>query len=570
MAPKRRADGPPSSSAHAPSTSNTFSNVGPSSDVSKRLRFATKTATSKGVSGLELDAPRTAAHYDRGLPQARVSQDVEDYTGDIELEEQDRKREQQGRKGRIITKMSDSESEDEDDGGGSGNAAVDDGDDDMFAADEDKSKEDASGRKKGNNYLKLGDIEGQEFGKRTRAPDKEKADLEAEAAESDDDIQDLDPDFELESSEGEENSDSEDDSGDGDGEEDKKGVEGSGSQTKIETPVAGADEPIVRLKKQSKMKLKKGMGYKIESFNMKAEMEAGRFDDEGNYIANAKDPHAEHDSWLQGNYTRKAIKAAKDAQRKRDAEERSKALKEQEMALSLPELQQRLVEHMQRGESVLETLQRLGKEAKKHKLTNKNKQSWRKNKSNGKGKEKEKAEESSAAMDTDEQRPSIAVLQAFEDVTAYSSSLMSEHGLINIYDDTYEGLLRAVKRSGKVPSDWDPASQRQEQVSGEAVDGAGPSVGDSSASLIGIPGQASTGDDARKFRYRWAPSYLAETAEASGQHVNPEIEMFGPFPLSDLKVWSQQGYFGSANERILLQETGGEGWKNWAETLGHS
>ncbi|CAG8685224.1 12603_t:CDS:1, partial [Ambispora leptoticha] len=54
---------------------------------------------------------------------------------------------------------------------------------------------------------------------------------------------------------------------------------------------------------------------RIEAFNMKAEMEEGKFDDAGNYIPNKKDPNEFHDNWLQG-VSRDDIKKARIAHEK--------------------------------------------------------------------------------------------------------------------------------------------------------------------------------------------------------------------------------------------------------------
>ena len=331
--------------------------------------------------------------------------------------------------------------------------------------------------------------------------------------------------------------------------------------------IIGADEATDGATKRSKKKLKKGMGYKIESFNMKAEIAAGRFDEEGNYVENAKDPHAEHDNWLQGNYNRKAIKAAKEAAKKRDEEARAKALQEQEVALSVMELQKRSAELMQKGETVLEALQRIGKEAKKHQPDAGKKKSWKS--AAGKGKGKQKADQ----MDIEDgAEGSIhSSLKALEDLTTYTSSLMSEHGMINIYDETYEGLLRSVRRSGKVPQDWDPARDREGEENGLTDPAAtGTMNGASEKTSTQANGKAREGEPS--YLYRWSPSYLAATAASSGQAVNPEIETFGPYPLSDLKDWSQQGYFGPSNERILLRivdaASESTAWQQWSEVVG--
>ncbi len=544
MPVKRRADGPPST-AQAASASGSVSGTGATASAAKRLRFAQAAAAATASPAERSD--KYASALGTLQPSATPIAEEDDHTGDIELEEQDRKRAQQGRKGRVVTEMSDSESEDEEGGEGAGKHA--DEDEDMFAADADSDKEKASKADRTKNLQKH-QIEGQEFGKRTRAPDQERADLEA-GEDSEPDIQDLDPDFELESSdeEGDEGGEAEaaKDEAAGEGEGDDKAEDG-------EPPEAGP-------KKRSK-KLKKGMGYKIEAFNVEAEMESGHFDEDGNYVAKAKDPHAEHDSWLQGTYNRKAIKAARDAAKRREQEERAKAIKEQDAALSPQELQKGLAELMHRGETVMEALRRLGDEAKKHRAQPGKKQGWRSKKGKEKAEEGMEMDEETTSGGKAGKHPSLAAL---DNLTDYSSELMSEHGMMGIYDATYEELVRAVRRGGGVSKDWDPAPREEAAPSPPAE--TLPSNGDKQN---GSAASAPAATDEPQYSYRWAPAYLAATAQASGQPVNPEIETFGPYPLSSLKEWSQSGYFGTSNERILLRKAG-EGdrapWLKWTEII---
>ncbi|KAI9446365.1 hypothetical protein H4582DRAFT_1905198, partial [Lactarius indigo] len=198
------------------------------------------------------------------------------------------------RKGRVKTDGYDSDSSDDGEGvvlsrrAGVDGTAKEDDDDDMFATkddDGDKTTAAESGEKKKEEFLRLGDIEGQEFGRG-----------------SDDD--------------GEESS--------------------------------GEDEP--EDEDDAERRKKAGMGYELSSFNMREEMEEGKFSADGMYVRNF-DPHALHDRWMDGLEERE-IKLARKRKRRQE-----KAQKEKMQA------EQRELEEIGReggGETVLEALQRLG------------------------------------------------------------------------------------------------------------------------------------------------------------------------------------------------------------------
>ena len=193
------------------------------------------------------------------------------------------------------------------------------------------------------------------------------------------------------------------------------------------------------------------MGFELDSFNMKNEMATGRFDTEGNYIENlAKDPHAQHDSWLTGHYSRKSIQAAREAQAKREKENRERERKQEKKFIDEDECKMQLVSLMKRSETVLGALQRLGKEAKKSKASR-----------TGKNKYTEKDQGSNGGQPLPAQESQeVSVKESLDQVTALSSELMSRHGLMSIYDETYEILVQDVRKSGLVRQTWDPAASR--------------------------------------------------------------------------------------------------------------
>ncbi|KAL8684830.1 MAG: hypothetical protein Q9218_008115, partial [Villophora microphyllina] len=117
---------------------------------------------------------------------------------------------------------------------------------------------------------------------------------------------------------------------------------------------------------------KKAHAPKLDAFNMKSEQEEGRFDAQGNFVRKAADPDAVHDSWLEG-VSKKDMKKAKEAADKRDEERRQKTIEADSIVTS--DILKSLIPQLEKGETVLEALARLGrgKEKKKPKWQNKHK-----------------------------------------------------------------------------------------------------------------------------------------------------------------------------------------------------
>jgi CD2 antigen cytoplasmic tail-binding protein 2 len=204
------------------------------------------------------------------------------------------------RKGRV--KNEGYESDSSDDGEGvvlSRKKDGDDDDDDMFAMAEKEEKKEEAGGKKKEEFLRLGDIEGQEFNE----DEDDESDLEDEPEDQDE---------------------------------------------------------VERRKKA-------GMGYELSSFNMREEMEEGKFAADGTYVRSF-DAHAIHDRWMD-NLDEKEIKLARRRKRQQERVQREKMkAEERELAQSGGkggwELQ--LVGMLKKGETVLEALQRLGTKSKQN------------------------------------------------------------------------------------------------------------------------------------------------------------------------------------------------------------
>lgn len=125
-----------------------------------------------------------------------------------------------------------------------------------------------------------------------------------------------------------------------------------------------ADEPGDERSDRKKRK-EKALGFEVTAFNMKAEMDEGKFTADGEaYVENDRDPDEKHDVWL-ADLDKDAIRKARKAHREREKleAEREEAEsqgvgKEREV-----ELMRAAVNLMERGETVLEALQRHGHEA---------------------------------------------------------------------------------------------------------------------------------------------------------------------------------------------------------------
>lgn len=176
-------------------------------------------------------------------------------------------------------------------------------DEDMFTiGDKEEKEKDEQSTKKKEEFLRLGDIEGQEF--------ENKSDSGCEDTSSD-----------------EEEPEDEDD---------------------------------------AERRKKTGMGFELSKFNMREEMEEGKFSADGTYVRSF-DPHGVHDKWMEG-VDEKEMKIARRRKRHQDRIQREKQ-KAEELELersggnSAMELQ--LLGMLKKGETVMEALQRLGAQSKK-------------------------------------------------------------------------------------------------------------------------------------------------------------------------------------------------------------
>ncbi|KAL8849353.1 MAG: hypothetical protein Q9221_005651 [Calogaya cf. arnoldii] len=256
---------------------------------------------------------------------------------------------------------------------------------------------------------------------------------------------------------------------------------------------------------------KKEHAPKLDAFNMKIEQEEGAFDAQGNYVRKVADPNAVHDSWLEG-VSKKDMKKAKGAADKRDEERRQRIIEADSVVTS--DILNTLIPYLEKGETVLEALARLGrgKEKKRPKWQNKNK-----NKSN-----------SEDAMEIDAERlpPNSAETirkKAVEAITDAADRLLTR-GQAEVYDTEREMLIRQYSRD--TGEEWvDPPGAKDQ------------------------PDEAEASGETKQWEFRW-------TDGRDGGKIN------GPYDTAMMTSWNYAGYFGEGVE-FRRADVGGE----WTRTM---
>lgn len=108
-----------------------------------------------------------------------------------------------------------------------------------------------------------------------------------------------------------------------------------------------------------------------------------------------------------------------------------------------------------------------------------------------------------------------------ERLTDLASKLMSL-GDVDIYNKTYEHILRSVRSAGNVEPDWIP-----------------PKV---------------------QYEYKW------DVPEAPTQGDGREPQVFGPFSEEEMNAWREANYFGPSGEKVKVRVVGGD-WGGWDDIV---
>ncbi|KAJ5115283.1 hypothetical protein NUU61_001042 [Penicillium alfredii] len=242
----------------------------------------------------------------------------------------------------------------------------------------------------------------------------------------------------------------------------------------------------------------------LDAFNMRTEQEEGRFDDQGNYVRKAADPDAVHDTWMDG-LSKKDIRKAKEAAEKREVERKEKDRADDSVLTS--DVLTTIITHLERGETILEALARLGKG-----LQRKPKwQAKKKNKKNGTSEDTEM---------TEDNPEEAARKEAINAVTGAADILMGR-GQADIYDTERELLTRQYRN--EMGEQWvDPPSTSEDVAPDQA------------------PGM---------WEFRWS-----DARDGGDAH--------GPYDSAMMESWQTAGYFGEGVEFRRVGDTG-----PWSRTV---
>ncbi|KAF7879878.1 uncharacterized protein EAF02_008048 [Botrytis sinoallii] len=245
---------------------------------------------------------------------------------------------------------------------------------------------------------------------------------------------------------------------------------------------------------------------KVDAFNMKAEQEEGKFDANGNFVRNAADRDAVHDTWLEG-ISKKDMKKAAEAHEKREEERRQKRLEDDAMLLS--DILRTLILRLDKAETVLEALARLGKSQVKTKKIPK----WK----------LKKQTQKDDSMDVDAEKiedpEQTRIRDAINAITGAADQLLIR-GQMDVYEQEREMLIRQYRR--ETGEDWEEPS---EEVAMNEENGPAPT---------------------KMWEYRWTDGRDGAAKQ-------------GPFDGPTMVAWQDAGYFG---EGVEFKRVGQE--DNWS------
>ncbi|KAI1056867.1 hypothetical protein LB507_001975 [Fusarium sp. FIESC RH6] len=247
---------------------------------------------------------------------------------------------------------------------------------------------------------------------------------------------------------------------------------------------------------------------KVEAFNLKQEMEEGQFDQDGNYVRKGGDPDAVHDNWLEG-LSKKEMRKAAAAHEKREAEARKQRLEDDEILVS--ELLKTLILNLERTETPLEALARLGKKQTKPKKIPK----WKLKKMN-KGAEGMDVDGGEEAEDPEQKK----IKASIDAITEAADKLLSRD-YEEIYEQERELLVREYRK--ETGEDWvEPAKQDEDDE-----------------------GQRAAVKPGTMWEFRWADGRDGDSKQ-------------GPYDGATMKAWKDAGYF--PDGAVEFRTTDGQDW----------
>ncbi|KAJ1662993.1 hypothetical protein IW140_004720 [Coemansia sp. RSA 1813] len=184
---------------------------------------------------------------------------------------------------------------------------------------------------------------------------------------------------------------------------------------------------------------------KIEAFNMRDDLEQGQFDAHGNFVWNKKDPNDYQDSWLDG-VSVKAIKKARDSKVRQNQDQtvQESSLLRRWDTISNDDIIVAIINRLHSRETILSALARIGGPKKK------SKNKWSK-------KAKAKKIGTAYSIDSEESEKERQRKKDIDELTELADQAMAR-GIVDIYDHTYEQLVRQMRMTNRIPEDWVPGT----------------------------------------------------------------------------------------------------------------
>ncbi|XP_078601360.1 CD2 antigen cytoplasmic tail-binding protein 2 homolog [Branchiostoma floridae x Branchiostoma japonicum] len=256
---------------------------------------------------------------------------------------------------------------------------------------------------------------------------------------------------------------------------------------------------------------------RVTPFNLKEEMEEGHFDKHGHFVPDKEEEI--RDNWLD-NIDWVKIKKTEDLQKEREARG-GQDMQDETEERSETEVLKETLQYMKPGETVAKALRRLGG-GKKASSNRKWQTKKAKMDDEKEGDKKEPTEEDKAKTD---------MLRLTE-----CADYFVQNGNYEFYQFTYERINYQLK-GPSVPGMAASSSKNEDDILDMFGDSLDKDKGDSS--------QAKNGDTTNKSESK------EETADPASDEVcwefkwenQPDAEVYGPHPSSQMLQWSEEGYF---------------------------
>ena len=246
---------------------------------------------------------------------------------------------------------------------------------------------------------------------------------------------------------------------------------------------------------------KKVHAPKLSAFHMKEELEEGRFDAQGNFVRRAADPDAVHDTWMEG-ISKKDRRRAREAEEKREEERRQRALQEDQVLTS--DLLKILIPRLEKGETVLEALARLGTGNKEKRKTPR----WKVRRKQTRAEEVEMPD----AQEVQQEDPAETHRREAVEAITGAADLLLTRGQDDIYEDSRESLMRQYRR--ETGEDWIDPPREDPDTTGD---------------------DGQTAGQTKQWEYRWTDA-------------RDDGTIHGPYDGENMRQWQDAGYFGEGVE----------------------